>query len=480
MTANPGLTPSPRVLGTLFGLRRDAGFAYLGMLPALYVGALPLLLAGCAAVVGRSPLRAPFLACAVACAAAVVGYRWLHLLPIYRLTRFALPWALCLPFFTAVLAGVAWDAMAGATRRRGWIVVTLVAGGVGFAAFGTPAAIAFAAAGIAAGALAGSARTRAVFALVVGVVLADLFSGLPYANGTDPFPPLPRSSTTSTLLREIGERALAVRFLGATEAYTGVAVTERVRTITGLDDSVMPRRLRRIVDHFNLGIAADMPLRLDRVVQSRPLLDAMAVGWVAGPGRWEAALTTAGLVPVVAPSAGVDGLWRNPNALSRAFLVGRARVVSGEEEAFRAVTGGDFRPRDEVVLEEAPPDGAVPPGPPGPGDGARVLLDTGERVRVGTSSSRPALLVVSDTYLPGWEARVDGSRTAMLRANFAFRAVAVPAGEHTVTFTYRPRAFRIGLFASLGGLAVVAAAFAGRRAPRARRVAPPAAAGASG
>ena len=459
-TARPTLTPGPGVLATLFGLRSDAGFAYLGMLPALYVGALPFVLAACALVAGRSPLRFSFLACALGCVLAVVGYRYLHELPIYRLTRFALPWALLLPFFTAVLAGVAWEALVSrATARTSALAVVLVAG-AGFVVFGTPASIVAAAAGVLVAVAAGWVRSRAVvFALALVVVLADLFAGLPYSGGTDPFPPLAPSATTRTLLQQIDGRADEVRFLGAAEAYTGVALLSRTRAVTGLADSAMPTRLRRIVEHFNFEIGRDMPLRLDRVVGSRPLLDLMGVAWVTGPARWEPALATAGFTSLIAPSPVGDGLWRNPAALPRAFLTRRVRVATGEDDAFRAVTSATFRPGEETILEE-PADAAISSRPFLADEGARVTRDTGEEVLVATSASEPSLLVVSDTWFPGWEAAVDGVRVPLLRADFAFRAVAVPAGRHTVTFTYRPRGFRMGVLLTAAGLALVAAAFA--------------------
>src|SRR5947208_1016005 len=65
LTARPVLAPGPAALRTLFGLRRDVGLAYVSMLPALYLGALPLVLAACGGLLGRSRLRAPFAACAL-------------------------------------------------------------------------------------------------------------------------------------------------------------------------------------------------------------------------------------------------------------------------------------------------------------------------------------------------------------------------------------------------------------------------------
>jgi uncharacterized membrane protein YfhO len=77
--------------------------------------------------------------------------------------------------------------------------------------------------------------------------------------------------------------------------------------------------------------------------------------------------------------------------------------------------------------------------------------------------------VLADAYDPGWRASVDGERAALLRANVAFRAVAVPQGRHVVELVYRPRAVVLGLGESLAALVVAAALFvtARRRAGRA-------------
>ena len=56
---------------------------------------------------------------------------------------------------------------------------------------------------------------------------------------------------------------------------------------------------------------------------------------------------------------------------------------------------------------------------------------------------------------PAERAEVDGKAADILRANYLMRAVAVPAGRHTVSFAYEPARFRAGTAASLaGGLAI--------------------------
>jgi uncharacterized membrane protein YfhO len=61
---------------------------------------------------------------------------------------------------------------------------------------------------------------------------------------------------------------------------------------------------------------------------------------------------------------------------------------------------------------------------------------------------RPGYLFLADTWYPGWRVMVDGAPARALRANYAFRAVALEAGEHVVTWIYRPASVRWGALVS--------------------------------
>jgi uncharacterized membrane protein YfhO len=90
-----------------------------------------------------------------------------------------------------------------------------------------------------------------------------------------------------------------------------------------------------------------------------------------------------------------------------------------------------------------------------------------ESVELETTVERPALLVLTDTFYPGWEATVDGRPTPVLRADYLFRAVPVAAGHHTVRFTYRPASVRVG--AACTGVALLTLAAVGVASWRRRR-----------
>lgn len=81
-----------------------------------------------------------------------------------------------------------------------------------------------------------------------------------------------------------------------------------------------------------------------------------------------------------------------------------------------------------------------------------------------TSAANEQLAVFSEIYYPkGWNVYVDGNKTDLLRADYILRAVIIPAGEHTVTFEFKPESYYIGarvsaisssllLLALLGGI----------------------------
>ncbi|MGB9771685.1 MAG: YfhO family protein [Candidatus Kapaibacteriota bacterium] len=66
------------------------------------------------------------------------------------------------------------------------------------------------------------------------------------------------------------------------------------------------------------------------------------------------------------------------------------------------------------------------------------------KYRVKTNKS--ALLVFSEIWYPDWKAYVDGVKFEIYRANYCFRAVEIPKGEHIVEMKFESNAFRFGSF----------------------------------
>jgi hypothetical protein len=79
---------------------------------------------------------------------------------------------------------------------------------------------------------------------------------------------------------------------------------------------------------------------------------------------------------------------------------------------------------------------------------------TAHNIQMEVEATEPSLVVLSQAYYRPWQAFVDGTRTRILRANYAFQALQVPAGRHKVEVIYKDLLFTIGAIISLATLAI--------------------------
>jgi hypothetical protein len=168
------------------------------------------------------------------------------------------------------------------------------------------------------------------------------------------------------------------------------------------------------------------------------------------------------LVPVASLAtshAGPVHVLRVPGTLPRVLVTSGVRVAAGAA-AYPALLDPGFDPRREIVL----PEGTERAPRPGFHGEARLLAFGPERLQVRARLDGPGHLLVVEGWESGWRASVDGAEQPVLRANAAFRAVALPPGTHVVDMTYRPRPAAAGaaLSAATLGLFLLAAWRAGR------------------
>ena len=117
---------------------------------------------------------------------------------------------------------------------------------------------------------------------------------------------------------------------------------------------------------------------------------------------------------------------------------------------------GVVRPNAEARFGESAPSGGVDLTRYALADDANAVALAIDRprpelLRVRLETPTPRVLVFGETFIPGWEATLDGAPTEIWRANAHYQAVWVPAGAHEVVFRYRPAAFRLGVVIALIG-----------------------------
>lgn len=142
---------------------------------------------------------------------------------------------------------------------------------------------------------------------------------------------------------------------------------------------------------------------------------------------------------------GKQTIYRNTRALPRVFMVYRAQVVAGDMDALHAAKAAEFDPSAQIVLVQAEGAAALE-ADPGEGEHRAEIVARGPNhldVRVVTPVE--GYLFVSEMWLPGWVAYVDGVQRPVLKADYTFRAVRIPAGSHEVRMVYRPWSWFVGL-----------------------------------
>ena len=139
--------------------------------------------------------------------------------------------------------------------------------------------------------------------------------------------------------------------------------------------------------------------------------------------------------------------WRTRQTCLPLVTSGQQIVFTNAAETLRAITAPSFEPRRTVYLPEEVRNQVAATN----GTAAEIVASSyaPHRIELKVRADEAALIVLAQSFYPCWHARVDGEPVGLLRANAAFQAVEVPAGEHVVSLAYKDRMFSWGLVISL-------------------------------
>lgn len=285
-----------------------------------------------------------------------------------------------------------------------------------------------------------------------GIVIVWLFELLWHAHGVSPqvdpslyYPRLPVLEQLSS----VPERVMTARTLPA-----NLHEMLGLRDVLGYD-GVDPKRVVEVLE-----LAADPQykgsLNYARVQWYMPKIFVADDGEIKLPG----VLDMLGVRYVVfqgeppedfVPAMQGDGYWviENPGALPRAWVPARVERVD-EEHALRRLAVPEFDPRAVAYTTRALDLPAHQSG------SAAVLSEVPGRVTLALNMETPGLVVLADSWDPGWSARIDGRPVEITRINHMLRGVVAPAGSSTLEFRYRPASVVHGGEAMAVGLAALA------------------------
>ncbi|MCO5232153.1 MAG: hypothetical protein M9888_00275 [Chitinophagales bacterium] len=137
---------------------------------------------------------------------------------------------------------------------------------------------------------------------------------------------------------------------------------------------------------------------------------------------------------------------QNPNALGNAWMVNHIQWVESPEKEILNVR--DINPKNTVIIhKEFEPylTGFTPNSDSVMHEGSRYItkVDTKDPMKLEYhfKSDKPEMIVFSEViYRPNidWIAYVDGKKSEHIRVNYILRGMKVDAGEHIITFEFKP------------------------------------------
>jgi hypothetical protein len=443
-------------LALLHRNRRDAIFflaLLVGVISIVY-GQGPVYRLSLHAPVLRGIPNGRLLAVADLCLAVLAGLGLSALgeeLRSHRIARRSV-WLIALPMFVVAAVGVAMIRARGRIGFRPHPLLSLQT----IRGPASSALILLAAALFLGLALAGRVRAERLAVLALIFIAADLvtasFCFIPFSRARDIFPSAP---TFEFLARDPAPHRVA-----SVDGTYGAGF----ELVYGLESAaafnVIPRRTEAMLSTFGTsqGVPSFQSKRI--VAGGGRLLDLLNVKYLVATTWNRGAETLASRPDRFRPvfSDGSVRVFENRTVLPRAFLVPASgiEVVPSEDAQLARIASADFDPERSVVLAERVPGvfhgEAEPVMPPGVSD----FVEGFNEVRMVAGVAEPSILVLGQTWYPGWRVEVDGTPAPLLRADYGLDGVALAPGRHRVRFALVPNSLRIG--ASMTILALVAAA----------------------
>ncbi|MDL2262226.1 YfhO family protein [Bacteroidales bacterium OttesenSCG-928-I21] len=138
----------------------------------------------------------------------------------------------------------------------------------------------------------------------------------------------------------------------------------------------------------------------------------------------------------------------NNNALGNAWFIDEFVWVDNPDEEITKLK--DIEPSTQAVISKQFQEQLAGFKFSGNKTGTIELKEiTPNSVSYKTSTTEEQIAVFSEIYYPkGWKVSIDNNEAEHFRVNYVLRSMRIPAGEHTVKFSFEPQSYSIGVIIS--------------------------------
>jgi hypothetical protein len=137
-------------------------------------------------------------------------------------------------------------------------------------------------------------------------------------------------------------------------------------------------------------------------------------------------------------------IYRNPDPVPLVYVAKSEFVSNILSDTVNIFSSSQFIPNQSVLLDKE-----INVVDPASGSAKIIKRNNSETEISADIKSKNALLILTDTYYPGWTASIDGKFTQIIPANIHQRSIVVPYGTHHILFKYNPLSFIAGMSISI-------------------------------
>ena len=157
--------------------------------------------------------------------------------------------------------------------------------------------------------------------------------------------------------------------------------------------------------------------------------------------------------PYLRPLYSADSMtvYENRLAKPRAYFVYKSKIVGSDKEVTAELLRPDFDGSEALFMKDDAPENL--------GDysestnAIHIEKSAPEEIEVSAETNSKGILILTDSYYPGWKCYINGVEKPVYRVNYFMRAVPVDAGKSKIVFRFEPSIFTKASF--LNGFAVL-------------------------
>lgn len=224
-----------------------------------------------------------------------------------------------------------------------------------------------------------------------------------------------------------------------------------VQKITGLDPIILKHYFNftnLLLNHDLQSATEQLPItRIGKKKIENPIiLDLLNVKYILAGEK----LDSYDNFRLIGDSNDKDGdkvyIYINTTALPRSWLVYKTEEIAGLDD-FNVKIEKGFNPLEAALIPQGSGFALKNDkfNPKNASESVKIKDYRANRILIEAVAKSEGLVVISEVWMPGWVAKVNGKEKSIIRTNFVMRGVPISKGKNLIELRYYPKTFKAGI-----------------------------------